>query len=221
MRIVVQYQFGGAFYRLGYHAHSILGVNAHLYSGLHGGLDIFQYVSNAAGSHGGGGRYFLLGNQHGKSHLVEDVEQQLFLFFACIPAGDKRHALHLADSGVGDEAEHSHFLICHIVRQLLERYAGRHGDKYLFAFQFEFAHYGLHQPRFNGEYDKLGSGHGFLVVACGLQRREFCLQYIQFTLRRIRNNDIIGRDDGSFGQTAGDRPAHISCTDNCCFHIIL
>ena len=40
-------------------------------------------------------------------------------------------------------------------------------------------------------------------------------------LRGIRNNDVAGGDDGSFCQTAGDGAAHISCTDNCCFHIIL
>ena len=171
MRIVVQNQFGGAFYRLGYHAHAVLGVNAQFYSGLHGCLDILQYISDAAGSHGGGCRYLIFGNQHGKSHLVEDVEQKLFLFLAGVTACNERHAFHLADGGVGDEAEHGHLLVCHFFKTD----AGSYGDKYLLAFELEFAYHRFYQPRFDGEYDELGAGNGFLIVACGLQSGEFSL----------------------------------------------
>ena len=45
---------------------------------------------------------------------VEDVEQKLFLFLAGVTACNERHAFHLADGGVGDEAEHGHLLVCHV-----------------------------------------------------------------------------------------------------------
>ena len=97
------------------------------------------------------------------------------MFLAGVTACNERHAFHLADGGVGDEAEHGHLLVCHVVCQFFERDAGSYGDKYLLAFQLEFAYHRFYQPRFDGEYDELGAGNGFLIVACGLQSGELSL----------------------------------------------
>ena len=37
-------------------------------------LDIFQHIGYAAGSHGGGRCDFIFRDQHGKPHLIENVE---------------------------------------------------------------------------------------------------------------------------------------------------
>ena len=221
VRVVVQYQLGCSFHGLRHHAHAVLGVDAHFDAGLHGCLDVLQYVCDAAGSHGSGGGEFFFGDEQGKAHLVEDVQHQLFLLRGGVAAGDERHALHFADGGVGDDAEHGHFLVGHVLCQFFEGDAGGNGDKYLFAFQLQLAQHGLDEPGLHGEYDEFGAGDGFLIVVSGLQGGEFGFQLVQFALRGVRNDDIAGGNDASLCQSAGDGAAHVSGSDDCCFHIIL
>ena len=121
---------------------------------------ILQYISDTAGSHGGGCRYLIFGNQHGKSHLVEDVEQKLFLFLAGVTAC-RRHAFHLADGGVGDEAEHGHPCLPRSVPVLRKGCRQLRRQSICLFFQQEFAYHRFYQPRFDGEYDELGAGNGF------------------------------------------------------------
>ena len=67
----------------------------------------------------------------------------------------------------------------------------------------------------------LCTGCRFLVVIGHLQCGEFCLQLVQLALGGVGDNDVTGRDDCSFCQPSGNGSPHISCTDNCCFHIFL
>ena len=53
MGVIVQYQFGGTFYRLGNHIHGIRWSDSHFDARLHGSLNIFQHVSDTAGGQGG------------------------------------------------------------------------------------------------------------------------------------------------------------------------
>ena len=77
---------------------------------------------------------FSSGNEHGESHLVENVQHQLLLLLGGIAAGDECHAFHLADGGIGNKTEHGHFFVCYIVCQLFKRNAGCNGYKNLCAF---------------------------------------------------------------------------------------
>ena len=134
VRVVVQNQLGCPFHGLCHHAHAVFGIDTHFNAGLHGCLDILKHVGDAAGSHGSGCRNLFFGNEHGESHLVENVQHQLLLLLGGIAAGDECHAFHLADGGIGNKTEHGHFFVCYIVCQLFKRNAGCNGYKNLCAF---------------------------------------------------------------------------------------
>ena len=162
--VIVQYQFGCSFYGLGHHPHGILGVNSHFYAGLHGSLNIFQYIGNAAGSHGSASCEFFFRDKHGESHLVEDIQHQLLLFFGSIAAGNQSHTFHFADGSIGNDAEHGHFRFRYVVSQFFEVDACGDRNNDLLAFQFQFTQYAFDKPRFHSKYDKFGTDDGFLIV---------------------------------------------------------
>jgi len=164
MRIIIQYQFGCSLYRLSHHSHCIFGINPHFYTGLHGSLDVFQHISDSAGSHGSAGCEFFFGDQHGKSHLIENIQHQLFLFFGRITTGNQCHTFHLADGGVRNNAEHGHFRFGYVVSQLFKVDACSNRNDNLFTLQFQLAQHTFDKPRFHSEYDEFGADDGFLIV---------------------------------------------------------
>ena len=63
---------------------------------------------------------FFFRDKHGESHLVEDIQHQLFLFFGSIAAGNQSHTFHFADGSIGNDAEHGHFRFRYVVSQFFE-----------------------------------------------------------------------------------------------------
>ena len=218
VRVVVEDELGSTLDRLGHHLHAVGRTDAQLHTGLHGGLDVFQRVGDAAGSHGRGGGELLFGQEDGHSHLVEEAEHQLFLLGRGVAAGHERHALAFADGRVGDEAEHGHFLVRHVVGQLLEGDACGHREDNLAALDFQLLQDGLYQPGLHGQDDEVGARNGFLIVVCHLHVAKFGLQGVELALRGVRHDDVRGVEDASLGQSAGDGSAHVSCSDDGCSH---
>ena len=167
MGVALQDEFGGTFDGLGHHLHAVLGIDAQLDAHLHDCLDVLQGIGNAARGHGRGSSKLFFGQQHGQSHFVEDVEHQLLLFGTGVGTGNECHALHLADGGVGYQAEDGHLRTSKQVPDFAQTDAGGDGDEHLLFVQLDSAEHVVYQPGFDGQQHDVGLAGSLAVVAGG------------------------------------------------------
>ena len=153
-------------------------------------LDVFQYVSDAAGSQCRGGGYLIFGDEHGHSHFVEQAEHKQVLFIVRVACRDKRHTFQFADGSVRNQAEHRHLRCYHKVCEFFKTDTCRYGYERLFALQLQLAHDRLHKPGLHGENDNICSRCRFRIAQSGGNARKFFFQFLQFACAGVGYNDI-------------------------------
>lgn len=75
-------------------------------AGLDAGLDILEHIGNATGGEGGACCHLALGDIQHTAQTAKNLGNQGFLLSGGVALADERHALLIADGGVGDDSKH-------------------------------------------------------------------------------------------------------------------